>query len=86
MTRSEAIPWVFKTINRLGRKVMTTEKAARVSIYLASSPEVEGVNGAYFDNIHKRIESSKASYDEETQKRVWQVSAELAMLDPSLPI
>ncbi len=42
MTRSEAMPWILRTINCLGRKVMTTEKAARVSIYLASSPEVEG--------------------------------------------
>ena len=86
MTRSEAMPWVFRTINRLGRKVMTTEKAARVSIYLASSPEVEGVNGEYFDNNNKQIKSSKASYDEEAQKRVWEVSAELAKLNPSLPV
>src|SRR5215217_6494202 len=84
MTRSEAMPWVFRTINRLGRKVMTTEKAARVSIYLASSPEVEGVNGEYFDNNNKQIKSSKASYDEEAQKRVWEVSAKLTKLDQSL--
>src|SRR3712207_3414694 len=29
MTRSEAMPWIFRTINRLGQKFMTTEKAAR---------------------------------------------------------
>src|SRR5215218_9845021 len=86
MTRSEAMPLLFRTINRLGRKFMTTEKAARVSIYLASSPEVEGVNGEYFDNNNKQIKSSKASYDEEAQKRVWEVSAELAKLNPSLPV
>jgi NAD(P)-dependent dehydrogenase (short-subunit alcohol dehydrogenase family) len=86
MTRSEAMPWIFRTINRLGRKVMTTEKAARVSIYLASSPEVEGVNRAYFDNNSKQIKSSKASYDEEAQKRIWEVSAELAKLDRRVPV
>src|SRR5215208_2893539 len=86
MTRSKAMPWIFRTINRLGQKVMTTEKAARVSIYLASSPEVEGVNGAYFDNNNKQIRSSKASYDEEPQKQIWEASAELAMLDPSMPL
>src|SRR5215208_4024420 len=81
MTRSEAMPWILRTINRLGRKVMTTEKAARVSIYLASSPEVEGVNGEYFDHNNKQIKSSKASYDEAAGKRIWEVSAELATLD-----
>ena len=86
MTRSQAVPWIFKTINRLGQKVMTTEKAARVSIYLASSAEVEGVNGAYFDHNNKQIKSSKASYEEATGKRIWEVSAELAKLDRSLPV
>jgi NAD(P)-dependent dehydrogenase (short-subunit alcohol dehydrogenase family) len=85
-TRSEAMPWILRTINRLGQKVMTTEKAARVSIYLASSAEVEGVNGAYFDNNKKRIRSSKGSYEEAAGKRIWEISAELAKLDRSLPI
>jgi NAD(P)-dependent dehydrogenase (short-subunit alcohol dehydrogenase family) len=86
MTRSEAMPWILRTINRLGQKVMTTETAARVSIYLASSPEIEGVNGGYFDHNHKRIKSSKASYDEEAQKRIWGVSARLTKTDTSLPV
>jgi NAD(P)-dependent dehydrogenase (short-subunit alcohol dehydrogenase family) len=86
MTRSEAMPWIFRTINRLGQKVMTTEKAARVSIYLASSPDVEGANGGYFDHNNKQIKSSKASYDEEAQKRIWEVSAELTKQDRSLPL
>ena len=71
MTRSEA---------------MTTEKAARSSIYLASSPEAEGVNGQYFDNNNKQVKSSRTSYDEETQKRIWEASAELTKLDESLPV
>jgi retinol dehydrogenase 14 len=84
MTRSEAMPWIFRTINRLGQKVMTTEKAARSSIYLASSPEVEGVNGGYFEPSHKRVKSSKSSYDELAQKWIWDMSAELTKLDRSL--
>ena len=86
MTRSEAMPLLFRTINRLGRRFMTTEKAARSSIYLASSPEVEGVNGGYFEPPNKRVESSKASYDEASQERVWEISAELTKLDRSLPV
>lgn len=86
MTRSDAMPLLFRTINRLGRKVMTTEKAARSSIYLASSPEVEGVSGGYFEPSKKRVKSSKASYDEQAGKQIWEVSAELAKLDRSLPV
>jgi NAD(P)-dependent dehydrogenase (short-subunit alcohol dehydrogenase family) len=86
MTRSEAMPLLFRTINRLGRRFMTTEKAARSSIYLASSPEVEGVSGGYFEPPNKRVKSSKASYDEALQKRIWEVSAELAKLDRSMPL
>jgi NAD(P)-dependent dehydrogenase (short-subunit alcohol dehydrogenase family) len=82
MTRSEAMPLIFRTINRLGQRIMTTEKAARSSIYLASSPEVEGVNGGYFEP-KKRVKSSKASYDRVAQARIWEVSAELTGRDQS---
>jgi NAD(P)-dependent dehydrogenase (short-subunit alcohol dehydrogenase family) len=86
MTRSEAMPLLFRTINRFGRKFMTTEKAARSSIYLASSPEVEGVSGGYFESPNKRVKSSKASYDEAARERVWEISAELTKPDRSLPM
>ncbi|HET7270099.1 MAG TPA: SDR family oxidoreductase [Rubrobacter sp.] len=85
MTRSEAMPWIFRTINRLGRKFMTTEKAARSSIYLASSPEIEGVSGGYFEPSKKWVKSSKASYDRAVQGRIWETSAKLVMVDSSLP-
>ena len=52
------------------------EKGARTVIYLASSPEVEKVNGKYFADCHP-ISSSKRSHDEDSRKRLWQVSAEL---------
>ena len=67
------------------RKIMTTEKAARSSIYLASSPEVEGVSGGYFEPPNKQVKSSKASYDEEPRSGLGD-SAELTKLDESLPV
>ena len=86
MTRSEAMPLLFRTINRLGKNLMTTEKAARSSIYLASSAKVEGVNGEYFEPPDKRVESSKASYDRASQRRIWEVSAELTKPERGLPV
>jgi NAD(P)-dependent dehydrogenase (short-subunit alcohol dehydrogenase family) len=57
----------------------SAEKGARTSIYLASSPDVEGVSGKYFMN-KKAVRSSKASYDECLAQRLWQVSEELTGL------
>jgi NAD(P)-dependent dehydrogenase (short-subunit alcohol dehydrogenase family) len=55
------------------------ERGAATSVYLASSPEVEGVNGTYFvDRKPKR--SSKSSYDTATAARLWQTSADLVGL------
>jgi NAD(P)-dependent dehydrogenase (short-subunit alcohol dehydrogenase family) len=50
------------------------EQGAETSIYLASSPEVEGVSGQYFVD-KKSIKSSPASYDEDAARRLWEISA-----------
>jgi NAD(P)-dependent dehydrogenase (short-subunit alcohol dehydrogenase family) len=72
--------WYVRPALALFRLLSTTpEKGAKTSVYLASSPEIEGVTGQYFAN-KKSISSSKASYDEETAKRLWRVSEELTGL------
>jgi hypothetical protein len=55
------------------------EKGAKTSIYLASSPEVEGVTGNYFvKSMPKR--SAAISYDESLQQHLWEQSAQLVNL------
>lgn len=54
----------------------TPAQGARTPVYLASSPQVEGITGRYFVN-RKPKTSSKASYDTTTAARLWQVSADL---------
>jgi NAD(P)-dependent dehydrogenase (short-subunit alcohol dehydrogenase family) len=56
-----------------GRK---PEVGALTSIYLASSPEVEGVTGKYFSDC-KPEDSSIESYDKTTAERLWRTSLEL---------
>lgn len=52
------------------------KKGAETQIYLASSPEVEGVTGKYF--VKKKVKQSSAeSMNEEAAKRLWKVSEEL---------
>jgi NAD(P)-dependent dehydrogenase (short-subunit alcohol dehydrogenase family) len=53
-----------------------TEKGAATAIYLASSPDVEGVTGKYFANC-KEVRSGKLSYDVDLAKRLWDVSEKL---------
>ncbi|MBD3276354.1 MAG: SDR family NAD(P)-dependent oxidoreductase [Candidatus Marinimicrobia bacterium] len=56
------------------------EKGAETSIYLASSSDVGGESGKYYvDKKAKR--SSKASYDEEAQERLWEVSKEMTGIE-----
>jgi NAD(P)-dependent dehydrogenase (short-subunit alcohol dehydrogenase family) len=55
------------------------EKGAQTSIYLASSPDVEGVTGKYFaKSIPRR--SASSSYDESLQRQLWEQSAKLVNL------
>ena len=55
------------------------EQGAKTIIYLASSPEMEGITGKYF--VRKRaVSSSRASRDLTAARRLWLVSAELTGL------
>jgi len=54
-------------------------KGAATSIYVASSPEIEGITGKYFAN-KKETPSSKLSYDETAAKQIWDLSAKLTHL------
>ena len=52
---------------------LTPEQGARTSVYLATSPHVENVTGKYWEKI-KAVPSNRASYDEATWTRLWEVS------------
>jgi NAD(P)-dependent dehydrogenase (short-subunit alcohol dehydrogenase family) len=55
---------------------ISPEEGAKTSLYLASSPDVEGVTGKYFvKSIPRR--SAPISYDESLQRQVWEESAKL---------
>lgn len=54
----------------------TAEKGAETIIWLASSKEVQGVSGKYFNDM-KEIKSNKQSYDTEVQQRLWEISDKL---------
>jgi NAD(P)-dependent dehydrogenase (short-subunit alcohol dehydrogenase family) len=57
----------------------TPEQGADTLIYLASSPEVEGVSGRYFGD-RKVISSLEEPHDVSAQRRLWEESEELTNL------
>lgn len=58
-------------------------QAAKTGVYLASSPEVQGVSGNYY-YLKRIVNSSAVSYDADLARRLWRVSLEL-VLPGSLP-
>jgi NAD(P)-dependent dehydrogenase (short-subunit alcohol dehydrogenase family) len=64
--------------------ILTPEKGARTSVYLASSPEVAEVTGRYFVKCRAR-EPSAAARDEVAAARLWSVSEELIDRATSTP-
>jgi len=61
------------------RFMRSPERGAETPVYLASSPEAEGVTGRYFFD-RKARKSHESSYDSATTARLWRVSAELVGL------
>jgi len=61
------------------RFMLSPEEGARTSVYLASSPEVEGVTGKYFVKCRPK-RSSEESYDEVVAAGLWDLSQSMTGL------
>ncbi len=70
----------FKNVIRISQLFGISEKkGARTSLFLAGSPDVEGESGKYYFDCAAAY-SSSISRDEEAQRRLWDVSAEMVGL------
>lgn len=63
----------------IGAFMKSPDDGARTQVYLASSPEVEGVTGKYFIDS-KEARSSAESHDGDIARRLWDVSAQMTGL------
>jgi NAD(P)-dependent dehydrogenase (short-subunit alcohol dehydrogenase family) len=78
---------LFSPLTRLASLFMISpDEGAKTSVYLASSPEVEGVTGKYFEKC-KPKRSSEQSYDEAAAARLWELSERMTGLvaQPATP-
>jgi NAD(P)-dependent dehydrogenase (short-subunit alcohol dehydrogenase family) len=57
----------------------SSEKGADTLVWLASSPEVEGVSGKYFFD-RKEIDAKNVAHDPAARRRLWEISEELTGL------
>lgn len=72
--------FMMKSMMFLARPFMiSAKKGARTGIYLASSDEVEGVNGAYFKNS-KAATPSRQARDTSAADQLWDMSLKLCSL------
>jgi NAD(P)-dependent dehydrogenase (short-subunit alcohol dehydrogenase family) len=67
------LAWGVKVVAPLS---LTPEQGARTSVYLCSSPEVEGVTGRYFAKCKEKTPSATAR-DRDAAARLWEISEEL---------
>jgi NAD(P)-dependent dehydrogenase (short-subunit alcohol dehydrogenase family) len=59
--------------------LLSPEKGAETPIYVATSPDIQGVSGKYYAKKTVR-ESSKESYSEDEAQRLWELSLKLCGL------
>ena len=70
----------FSFLGKISRLFLISPKAgAETPVYLASSPEVEGVTGRYFDKKREK-KSSAESYDRNLAEKLWTESARMTGL------
>ena len=66
--------FTFRLFQVLAKVIaITPEQGARTTVYLASSPEVEGVTGGYFAK-EKPSKPTAAARDDEAARRLWTLS------------
>ena len=70
--------WLFATILKtlMRLSAIDVEAGARTSVHVATSADVEGVSGRYFDKSREAT-SSLISREEETGRRLWELSETL---------
>ena len=68
-----AVPWLVKRIPSL---LALPEGAARTPVYVASSPDLDGVSGRFFRQC-RETQTKQITYDNSVAVRLWNVSQAL---------
>jgi retinol dehydrogenase 14 len=75
--------WLFTVVSQVVLPFLKTPaQGAQTSIYLASSPNMDGVTGEFFANGKPKT-ANKVAYDTDMAARLWDVSASLVGMTPA---
>jgi NAD(P)-dependent dehydrogenase (short-subunit alcohol dehydrogenase family) len=74
------LPFAMRTMLHLFST--SPEKGARTALYLATSPEVEGVSGQFFSAKLKPMKLAEQAGDPVARRRLWDASIEMTALRP----
>lgn len=85
-SQPSTLPLYIRPIFTLVRRAIdsTAEQAARSSIYLASSPEVEGLTGRYYNTKSQPAKWNTPALDPALRANLYDLSLQLAHLTPAL--
>ena len=70
--------WQQKVYKMKRKMSITPERQAATYTFLASDPSLEKVSGKYWDENNQQVDSSKASYNRETWKKLYTVTQKMA--------
>ncbi len=73
-------PFVKYFYHLVGLFMKNPKRGAKTSIYLASTPDIDGSSGKYFKK-RKETKSVEISYDATLSKQLWDVSVKLTNVD-----
>jgi NAD(P)-dependent dehydrogenase (short-subunit alcohol dehydrogenase family) len=74
-------PWYYRLIwNAAASFFLSPEKGADTAIYLASSPDVDGITGKYFVK-RKQVSPSIDADEKEVAARLWDISEKLTSIE-----
>jgi hypothetical protein len=76
LKRDDTIGVLLSGVVKTVMNIKTPEDGAATNIYLASSPEVEGITGKYYENCKPAVASWKV-YVADTREKFWDLSCEL---------
>jgi NAD(P)-dependent dehydrogenase (short-subunit alcohol dehydrogenase family) len=77
--------WLFTVVSKVVLPFLKTPaQGAQTSIYLASSPNMDGVTGQFFAGGRPKT-ANRVAYDTDMTARLWNVSAELVGMTSAIP-
>jgi len=78
-------PLLIRVFQSVARPfLLHPDRGSETIVYLASSPDVKGASGGYYEK-RRRVEPSAAARDRRTAERLWRVSEELTGLAHARP-